>query len=62
MLPKINFIAFFAGIVEIKHRQSVWVFFPNKKVMSLNMKSRKWSKEKQTLIGHEYPGCLVTSD
>ena len=46
MLPKVGFSGFGngKGMVEIKHSNSVWIIFNDGKVLSLNIKSKKWIK------------------
>ena len=39
-LPKMNEIYSICGLHE--YQNELWVFLPNKKVVSLNLKSRKW--------------------
>ena len=45
-----------------KHLNSLWMVFNNKRVKCLDLQTRKWKIQKNTLKTHETPGCIVTHD
>ena len=44
------------------HSNALWLVFPNKKVMCLDIQLRKWKIHKPTLKEYYYAGCLITQD
>lgn len=48
------------GILEDKVNQVVWFVLQNKKVYTLDMATRKWTRQIDTILEHWSPGMIIT--